>query len=43
LDGWVIPGMKTVGVHYSYKAIDPDTGLVNIDKDKSAFIRIFEH
>jgi hypothetical protein len=37
----VIPGMKTIGVHYSYKVIDPDTGLLNIDRDKSAFMAIF--
>ena len=36
----IIPGMKTVGVHFSYyKAFDIEKGLFCIDKEKSALIR----
>jgi hypothetical protein len=36
----VIPGMKTVGLHFSYyKVFDVEKGLFCVDKEKSAFIR----
>jgi hypothetical protein len=34
----VIPGMKTIGVLYSYRKFDPVKGLIYIDKEKSAFV-----
>lgn len=38
----VISGMKTVGVFYSYKVVDPISKMVTIDSDKSAVMRIFK-
>jgi hypothetical protein len=34
----VIPGMKTIGVLYSYREFDPVKGLIYIDKEKSVFV-----
>jgi hypothetical protein len=38
----IIPGMKTVGVHYCYRIFDPIRGMIHIDKNKSEFISIFK-
>jgi len=38
----VIPGMKTVGTHFSYRIIDNRTDTAYIDHDKSSFLNLFE-
>jgi hypothetical protein len=37
----VIPGMKTVGVHYCFRVFDPVRDQIYIDREKSSFLRIF--
>jgi len=38
----IVPGMKTIGIHFSYKTIDHSTGNAHIDRERSAFLRLFE-
>ncbi|MBN1368331.1 MAG: hypothetical protein JW967_10445 [Dehalococcoidales bacterium] len=38
----IIPGMKTVGVHYCHKIYDSAKGMIYIDKNNSKFISIFK-
>jgi hypothetical protein len=38
----IIAGMKTVGVLYSYRDFHSDTGLLHVDKQKSASVILFK-
>jgi hypothetical protein len=37
----VIPGMKTIGVLYSHHILDPVSGLITLDKEKSVYVTTF--